>query len=64
MCGRVSCPGACRPGCRRAAYAELGVDGGGGRVPALLDAHGEALLQGAPPGPAIVKPNLAELEPA
>lgn len=31
-------------------------------VPVLLDAHGEALLRGAAAGPAIVKPNLAELE--
>jgi tagatose 6-phosphate kinase len=31
-------------------------------VPALLDTHGEALLLGAAAGPAIVKPNLEELE--
>jgi len=31
-------------------------------VPAVLDTHGEALLLGAAAGPAIVKPNLAELE--
>jgi tagatose 6-phosphate kinase len=31
-------------------------------VPALLDTHGEALLLGAAAGPAIVKPNLDELE--
>ena len=31
-------------------------------MPAVLDAHGEALLRGAAAGPAIVKPNLAELE--
>ena len=31
-------------------------------VPAVLDTHGEALLRGAAAGPAIVKPNLDELE--
>src|SRR2546423_5536987 len=31
-------------------------------VPAVLDAHGEALRRGAAARPAIVKPNLAELE--
>jgi tagatose 6-phosphate kinase len=31
-------------------------------VPVVLDAHGEALRLGAEAGPAIVKPNLAELE--
>jgi tagatose 6-phosphate kinase len=31
-------------------------------VPAVLDTHGEALLRGAAAGPAIVKPNLEELE--
>ena len=34
----------------------------GAGVPVLLDAHGEALRLGAAAGPAIVKPNLAELE--
>jgi tagatose 6-phosphate kinase len=32
------------------------------RVPAVLDTHGEALRQGTAAGPAIVKPNRAELE--
>ena len=31
-------------------------------VPCVLDAHGEALRLGAAAGPAVVKPNLAELE--
>jgi tagatose 6-phosphate kinase len=31
-------------------------------VPVMLDAHGEALRLGAAAGPAVVKPNLAELE--
>src|SRR6202012_2281366 len=31
-------------------------------IPVVLDAHGEALRLGAAAGPAIVKPNLAELE--
>ena len=43
-------------------YAELGAMAAAAGVPALLDAHGEALLLGAAARPAIVKPNLAELE--
>ena len=31
-------------------------------MPVVLDAHGEALRLGAAAGPAVVKPNLAELE--
>ena len=37
-------------------------DSGHGGVPVVLDAHGEALRLGVAAGPAIVKPNLAELE--
>jgi tagatose 6-phosphate kinase len=43
-------------------YAELGAMAAAAGVPAVLDAHGEALLRGAAARPAIVKPNLAELE--
>ena len=46
------------------AYADLTGRAAAAGVPVLLDAHGEALLQGAAAGPAIVKPNLAELEAA
>ena len=43
-------------------YAELAALAAAAGVPVLLDAHGEALLRGAAARPAIVKPNLAELE--
>jgi 1-phosphofructokinase family hexose kinase len=43
-------------------YAELGVMAAAAGVPVVLDAHGEALLRGVAARPAIVKPNLAELE--
>jgi tagatose 6-phosphate kinase len=43
-------------------YAELSALATAAGVPAVLDAHGEALLRGAAARPAIVKPNLAELE--
>jgi tagatose 6-phosphate kinase len=43
-------------------YAELIERAAAAGVPAVLDAHGAALGLGAAAGPAIVKPNLAELE--
>jgi 1-phosphofructokinase family hexose kinase len=43
-------------------YAELSDMATAAGVPTLLDTHGEALLRGAAARPAIVKPNLAELE--
>jgi tagatose 6-phosphate kinase len=43
-------------------YATLVETAAAAGVPAVLDAHGEALLRGAAAGPAIVKPNLEELE--
>ena len=46
------------------AYADLTGRAAAAGVPVLLDTHGEALLRGAAAGPAIVKPNLAELEAA
>ena len=57
-----SCPGACRRACPPGGYAELTAMAAAAGVPVLLDAHGEALRLGAAAGPAIVKPNLAELE--
>ena len=42
-------------------YASLIAAAASAGVPALLDTSGEALLLGAAAGPAIVKPNLAEL---
>jgi tagatose 6-phosphate kinase len=44
----------------RTARAARGADGAA--VPVVLDAHGDALRLGAAAGPAIVKPNLDELE--
>jgi tagatose 6-phosphate kinase len=45
-----------------ATYAELIEAAAAAGVPAVLDAHGQALRLGAAAGPAIVKPNLTELE--
>jgi tagatose 6-phosphate kinase len=42
-------------------YATLIETAAAAGVPAVLDTHGEALRRGAAAGPAIVKPNLAEL---
>jgi len=44
------------------AYAELIAAAAGVRVPVVLDAHGAALACGVAAGPALVKPNLAELQ--
>ncbi|HEX5190465.1 MAG TPA: PfkB family carbohydrate kinase, partial [Streptosporangiaceae bacterium] len=54
--------GSLPPGVPDSAYAGLITAAAG--VPALLDASGAALALGAAAGPAIVKPNLAELEEA
>jgi tagatose 6-phosphate kinase len=43
-------------------YAALTATAAAAGVPVVLDTHGEALRLGAAAGPAIVKPNLAELE--
>jgi tagatose 6-phosphate kinase len=51
--------GSLPPGLGTGTYATLIETAAG--VPAVLDAHGEALRRGAAAGPAIVKPNLAEL---
>jgi tagatose 6-phosphate kinase len=60
--GTVVLSGSLPPGLPAGAYATLIEAAGAAGVPAVLDAHGEALRQGAAAGPAIVKPNLAELE--
>jgi len=52
--------GSLPPGLPDGTYATLIAASGAG-VPAVLDAHGEALRLGVTAGPAIVKPNLAEL---
>jgi tagatose 6-phosphate kinase len=54
--------GSLPPGLPPATYAELCAMAAAAGVPAVLDAHGEALLRGAAARPVIVKPNLAELE--
>jgi tagatose 6-phosphate kinase len=61
-CTAVVLSGSLPPGLPPGTYAELGAMATAAGVPAVLDAHGEALLRGAAAGPAIVKPNLAELE--
>jgi len=61
-CTAVVLSGSLPPGLPPDTYAELGAMAAAAGVPAVLDAHGEALLLGAAARPAIVKPNLAELE--
>jgi tagatose 6-phosphate kinase len=58
-CTAVVLSGSLPPGLPAATYATLIRSAG---LPVVLDAHGEALRLGAAAGPAIVKPNLAELE--
>ncbi|HEV2372256.1 MAG TPA: hexose kinase [Streptosporangiaceae bacterium] len=54
--------GSLPPGLPQDSYAVLAARAAAAGVPAVLDAEGPALLRGAAAGPAIVKPNLAELE--
>lgn len=61
-CSAVVLSGSLPQGLSPDTYAELGAMAAAAGVPAVLDAHGEALLRGAAARPAIVKPNLAELE--
>ena len=61
-CAAVVLSGSLPPGLPPGSYAELITTASAAGVPVLLDAHGEALRLGAAAGPAIVKPNLAELE--
>jgi tagatose 6-phosphate kinase len=58
----VALSGSLPPGLPVGSYATLTEMAAAAGVPVVLDAHGEALLRGAAAGPAIVKPNLAELE--
>jgi tagatose 6-phosphate kinase len=53
--------GSLPPGLEAGTYATLIKAAAAADVPAVLDTHGEALRRGAAAGPAIVKPNLAEL---
>ena len=59
--GAMVLSGSLPPGLEARTYATLVEAAAAAGVPAVLDAHGEALRQGAAAGPAIVKPNLAEL---
>ncbi|HMH91106.1 MAG TPA: hexose kinase [Streptosporangiaceae bacterium] len=61
-CAAVVLSGSLPPGLPADSYATLIATAAAAGVPAVLDAHGAALLRGAAAGPAIVKPNLAELE--
>jgi len=54
--------GSLPPGLPDGTYATLIAMASSTGVPAVLDAHGEPLRLGAAAGPAIVKPNLPELE--
>ena len=56
--------GSLPPGVPDDSYAGLVTAGAAAGVPALLDASGAALALAAAAGPAILKPNLAELEEA
>jgi tagatose 6-phosphate kinase len=61
-CSAVVLSGSLPHGLSPDTYAELGAMAAAAGVPVVLDAHGEAMLRGAAARPAIVKPNLAELE--
>jgi len=63
-CAAVVLSGSLPPGAPADSYAELTGLAAAASVPVVLDAEGQALLRGAPGRPAIVKPNLAELERA
>lgn len=61
-CAAAVLSGSLPPGLPADSYATLTAMATAANVPAVLDTHGEALRLGAAAGPAIVKPNLAELE--
>jgi tagatose 6-phosphate kinase len=61
-CSAVVLSGSVPPGLPEGSYAALAARAAAAGVPVVLDAEGPALLHGAAEGPAIVKPNLAELE--
>jgi tagatose 6-phosphate kinase len=61
-CAAVVLSGSLPPGVPADAYATLTRLAAAADVPVVLDSHGEALRLGAAAGPAVVKPNLAELE--
>ncbi len=55
------CTGSLPPGAPVDAYAQLLDGAAASRVPVIVDAEGPALLAALGPGPAVVKPNRAEL---
>ncbi len=61
-CAVAVLSGSVPPGMPADAYAELIAMAAAAGVPAILDADGPALRAGLAAGPAVVKPNLAELE--
>jgi tagatose 6-phosphate kinase len=61
-CAAVVLSGSLPPGVPADAYAELIRLAAAAGAPAVLDSSGEALRRGLAAGPAVVKPNLAELE--
>jgi tagatose 6-phosphate kinase len=63
-CTAVVLSGSMPPGLPASTYADLIRMAADAGVPTLLDASGEALILGAAAGPAIVKPNLAEMQAA
>lgn len=63
-CAALVLSGSLPRGLPDSSYADLIALAAEAGVPSLLDTSGEALLLGAAAGPAIVKPNLAELQAA
>jgi len=63
-CAAVVLSGSLPPGVPQDAYAGLAARAAAAAVPVVLDAGGPALRHGAAGGPAIAKPNLAELAAA
>ena len=63
-CSAVVLSGSLPPGLPQDSYAGLAARAAAAAVPVVLDAGGPALRHGAAAGPAIAKPNLAELAAA
>lgn len=63
-CSAVVLSGSLPPGLPQDSYAALAARAAAAAVPVVLDAEGPALRHGAAGGPAIAKPNLAELAAA
>src|SRR6516165_10628235 len=63
-CGAVVLSGSLPPGLPEDTYAGLAARAAAAAVPVVLDAGGAALRRGVAAGPAIAKPNLAEVQAA